>query len=96
LAGETVLTEGNTHVWAFGALVSLTKGGQTLFEKEYPREDWQASYVTIYEQPLWKTSHAILQDLATGLRGKPPVPAETDKKKPRKRSEPAPDKTKAL
>jgi hypothetical protein len=69
--GETVLTEGSGKLWAFSAVMQLTKGGQTLFEKYYPREEWQKTYITIYERPLWKTSQAILQDLATGVRQKP-------------------------
>ena len=84
LMGETVITQGSAHLWAFAAVMSLTKDGRTLFEKEYPREDWQNSYVTIYDQPLWKTSQAILQDLASGLRPKPEPAGEPGKKKPRR------------
>ena len=78
--GETVITEGNSKLWAFTAVMQLTKGGQTLFEKSYPREEWQRTYVTVYERPLWKTSQAILQDLASGVRRKP-VPVEVAKGK---------------
>jgi hypothetical protein len=89
LPGETVLTEGQKQVWAFEAVMRLTKGGETLFEKAYPREPWQHSYITIYDQPLWKTSQAILQDLATGLRPKPLPATKPDRVKPRKHSQPA-------
>ena len=80
--GETVITEGSSKIWAFSAIMQLTKGGQILFEKSYPREEWQRMYVTIYDQPLWKTSQAILQDLASGLRQKPvPMAVAKGKKK---------------
>jgi hypothetical protein len=80
--GETVITEGTSKIWAFSAVMQLTQGEQTLFEKSYPREEWQRMYVTIYDQPLWKTSHAILQDLVTGLRQKPvPMAVAKGKKK---------------
>jgi hypothetical protein len=83
LPGETVLLEGKNKLWAFAAEMRLTKGGQTLFEKVYPREEWQGTYLTIYEQPLWKTSQAILQDLASGLRAKTGSAGEAGRKKPR-------------
>jgi len=83
LMGETVLTEGSGKLWAFSA-VQLTKPGQTLFEKGYPREEWQRAYVTIYERPLWKTSQAILQDLATGVKLKPELARQPVKEKRRK------------
>jgi hypothetical protein len=89
LEGETVLTEGKNTLWAFTAVMQLTKEGQTLFEKTYPREEWQRSYASIYEQPLWKTSQAILQDLASGLKPKPALAAETRPRKQRKHSSPA-------
>lgn len=81
LMGESVITEGSSKIWAFSAVMQLTKGGQTLFEKSYPREEWQRMYASIYEQPLWKTSQAILQDLASGLRQKPVPMAVTNGKK---------------
>jgi hypothetical protein len=84
LPGETVLLEGTGKLWAFDAEMRLTKGGLTLFEKAYPREEWQRMYATIYDQPLWKTSQAILQDLTTGLRQKPGPVIEPGKKKPSK------------
>jgi len=87
LPGETVLLEGRTKLWAFAGDMRLTQGGQTLFQKVYPREEWQRTYVTIYEQPLWKTSQAILQDVVTGLRPKPEPKGEPGKKKPRKQSQ---------
>jgi len=87
--GETVITQGSAHLWAFAAVMSLTKDGRTLFEKEYPREDWQNSYVTIYDQPLWKTSQAILQDLASGLRPKTEPLGEPGRKKSRKHAQAA-------
>jgi hypothetical protein len=84
LPGETVLVEGKNQLWAFAAEMRLAKGGQTSFEKAYPREEWQRTYVTIYEQPVWKTSQAILQDLASGLRPKPGPVGEAGAKKSRK------------
>jgi hypothetical protein len=84
LPGETVLREGQSTLWAFAAVVRLERGGRKLFEKAYPREEWQRTYVTAYERPLWKTSQAILQDLATGLKAKPPPPGESGRKQPRK------------
>jgi hypothetical protein len=84
LPGETVLTEGRSRLSAFEAVMRLSSGGQAVFEKSYPREEWQNSYATIYEQPLWKTSQAILQDLSSGLRQAPTPPVQTQKKKTRK------------
>lgn len=91
LPGESVLREGQSALWAFDAVMGLTKDGQARLEKLYPREDWQRSYITIYDQPLWKTSQAILQDIAAGLR--PPKPASSGqggKTKPSKHSQAAP------
>jgi hypothetical protein len=87
LPGETVLLEGKNKLWAFAAEMRLTKGGQTSFEKIYPREEWQSTYVTVYERPLWKTSQAILQDLARGLRPPPGPAGEVDRKKKRGHSQ---------
>jgi hypothetical protein len=95
LPGETVLTEGQKMLWAFDAVVRLANEGQTLFEKEYPREEWRRTYATIYEQPLWKTSQAVLQDLATGLKAKPVPVSEPGKTKPRKHSQAAPGRNAA-
>src|SRR5262245_5296133 len=84
LMGETVITEGKGKLWAFDGVVELTRGGQTLFQKTYPREEWQRMYVTIYDQPVWKTSQAILQDLASGVRQKPTAVSDPGKGKRRK------------
>jgi hypothetical protein len=86
LPGETVLREGQKTLWAFEAEMRLAKGGQTLFEKGYPREEWQRTYVTVYEQPLWKTSQAVLRDLAIGLKTKPVPVGDGGRTKPRKHS----------
>ena len=86
LPGETVLIQGKHMMWAFSAVMRLTKGTETLFEKSYPREEWQRSYSSVFEQPLWKTSQAILQDLSIGLKPKPESPNDSRAKKPRKRS----------
>jgi len=84
LMGETVITEGDSKLWAFEAVMRLTKGGQSAFEKTYPREEWQTTYITVYERPVWKTSQAILQDLASGLRSKPGPVGEPPKTKSHK------------
>ena len=73
-------------VWAFSAVMRLTKGSETLFEKTYPREEWKNSYSSAFEQPLWKTSEAILQDIKIGLRPAPAAPADTKKAKKRSKS----------
>ncbi|HTL58760.1 MAG TPA: hypothetical protein VL361_23940 [Candidatus Limnocylindrales bacterium] len=86
LPGERVMVEGQRKLWAFAAVMRLTRDGQTLFEKTYPREEWQKTYITIYDQPVWKTSQAILQDIATGLRFKPAPAAEPGKTKLRQHS----------
>lgn len=86
LPGETVLLQGKRKVWAFSAVMRLTKGTETLFEKTYQREEWKNSYSSAFEQPLWKTSEAILQDIKIGLRPKPAPPAETKKSKKRSKS----------
>jgi hypothetical protein len=87
LTGETVLIQGSDKMWAFAAVMRLTAGNEAMFEKVYPREEWQHSYSSIYEQPLWKTSQAIFQDLASGLRPKPVSRSDSDAKKSRKRSQ---------
>jgi hypothetical protein len=84
--GESVLVQGKAKLWAFSAVMRLTKGSETLFEKTYPREEWKNSYSSAFEQPLWKTSEAILQDIKIGLRPKPAPPAETKKSKKRSQS----------
>jgi hypothetical protein len=95
LPGEVVLTEGQKQLWAFAAEMRLTRGSQTLFEKTYPREEWQQSYITIYDQPLWKTSQAVLQDLATGLRPKPQPAGQIDSAKSRKHTHTAAERNSA-
>ena len=85
LPGEHVMVQGQNKLWAFAAVMRLTKDGQTFFEKTYPQEEWQKTYITIYDQPVWKTSQAILQDLATGLRPKPLPVAQPGKTKQRKK-----------
>jgi hypothetical protein len=82
--GESILLQGKGKLWAFSAVMRLTKGGESLFEKTYQREEWKKSYSSAFEQPLWKTSEAILQDIKIGLRPAPAAPADT--KKTRKRS----------
>jgi hypothetical protein len=84
--GESVLIQGKNKVWAFSAVMRLSKGTETLFEKTYPREEWKKSYSSAFEQPLWKTSEAILQDIKIGLRPKPVPPADTKKSKKRSKS----------
>jgi hypothetical protein len=84
--GESVLIQGKTKVWAFSAVMRLTKGSETIFEKTYQREEWKKSYSSAFEQPLWKTSEAILQDIKIGLRPKPVPPADTKKSKKRSKS----------
>ena len=64
----------------------LTKGSDTLFEKTYQREEWKNSYSSAFEQPLWKTSEAILQDVKIGLRPKLVAPVDTTKSKKRAKS----------
>jgi hypothetical protein len=82
--GESVLLQGKSKIWAFSAVMRLTKSSETLFEKNYQREEWKKSYSSAFEQPLWKTSEAILQDIKIGLRPTPAPPA--DLKKARKPS----------
>jgi len=84
--GESVLVQGRGKLWAFSAVMRLTKGSETLFEKTYQREEWKKSYSSAFEQPLWKTSEAILQDIKIGLRPKPAPPADTTKSKKRPKS----------
>jgi hypothetical protein len=88
--GESTLIQGKRKVWAFSAVMRLTKGTETLFEKTYPREEWKKSYSSAFEQPLWKTSEAILQDIKIGLRPKPVPPADTKKSKKRSKSASSP------
>jgi hypothetical protein len=86
--GESVMVQGKGKIWAFSAVMRLTKGSETLFEKTYQREEWKKSYSSAFEQPLWKTSEAILQDIKIGLRPKPALPADTKKSKKRSKSKP--------
>ncbi|HYG35273.1 MAG TPA: hypothetical protein VEC99_10840 [Clostridia bacterium] len=76
LTGETVLREGQCTLWAFDAELRLFKGDQRLLQKAYFRDEWQRTYVTVYERPLWKTSQAVLTDLATGVKVRPVAPEE--------------------
>jgi hypothetical protein len=84
--GESSLVQGKGKIWAFSAVMRLTKGTETLFEKSYQREEWKKSYSSAFEQPLWKTSEAILQDIKIGLRPKPAPPTDTKKSKKRSKS----------
>jgi hypothetical protein len=87
LPGERVLMQGENALWAFAAVMRLVKGGQTLFEKGYPQDEWQRTYVTIFDQPATKATQAILRDLITGLKAKPvPVPEPSGKKSRRSRT----------
>lgn len=87
LPGERVLLQGEKNLWAFAAVMRLEKGGQTLFEKGYPQEEWQRTYVDIFDQPVPKATQAILQDLVTGLKAKPmPVPGPSGKKSRRSKT----------
>jgi len=84
--GESALIQGKRKVWAFSAVMRLTKGSETSFEKTYQREEWKKSYSSAFEQPLWKTSEAILQDIKIGLRPKPAPALDTKKSKKRSKS----------
>ncbi len=87
LPGERVLLQGEKALWAFAAVMRLEKGGQTLFEKGYPQDEWQRTYVTILDQPAPKATQAILRDLITGLKAKTvPVPGPSGKKSRRSRT----------
>jgi hypothetical protein len=68
--GDLRLLEGQGTLWAFAAVMRLEKGSQTLFEKSYPQDEWQRTYVDLYERPVVKATQAILQDLMIGLKAK--------------------------
>jgi hypothetical protein len=84
--GESVVLQGKDKLWAFSAVMRFTKGSETVFDKAYLPEKWQSSYATHAEQPLFKISQAVLEDVAIGLHPKPIPPADTGSKKSRKRS----------
>jgi hypothetical protein len=82
LTGETVLLSGEGMLWRFSAEMRLQDGKRVLFEKSYPQDAWQKTYISAYQHPAERNIERILQDLDTGLKPKPePAPVAKGKKR---------------
>ena len=84
LAGDTILLTSDDILWGLSAEMRLQAGGQTAFEKSYPQDALQRTYVSVYERPAERTMQRVLQDLDTGLKPKPEPPPPAKGKKLRR------------